>query len=123
MKNIDYVVTLFEAQPENPKITIALTMAVNAVRQGLVPAVVLMGEAVKLGQPGSFEEIAIGAPFGTGKALLEEFTEKGGRVVVCESCMLHQGFEAADMDPRFPVIKGSQVIELTLQSRGSIQVS
>lgn len=123
MKDINYVVTLFDANPEHSKITIAFTMAVNAARQGLTPVVILMGDAVQLGQPGAIEGIAIGEPFGTGKALLEELLEKGGQVAVCESCMLFKELQAADIDERFPIIKGGNVIELTLQSKGSIQVS
>lgn len=123
MKDINYVVTLFEAQPENSKITIAFTMAVNAARQGLTPVIILMGDAVQLGTPGSIEAIEIGAPFGTGQALLDELLQKGGKVVVCESCMLYKDLQASDMDERFPVIKGSNVIELTVQSKGSVQVS
>jgi|SRR5690625_306530 len=123
MQSINYVVTLFDDQAENSKITIALTMAANAARQGLTPAVILMGDAVSLGKPGAIEAIAIGQPFGTGKELLNEILEKKGRILVCESCMLYKDLSADDIDTRYPVIKGSKVIELTVQSKGSIQVS
>lgn len=123
MQNINYVVTLFEAEPTNSKITIALTMAANAARKGLKPAVVLMGDAVSLGTPNAFEGIDIGAPFGSGKELLKEILAAGGQVAVCESCMVFKGLDASDLDTRFPVIKGGDVLDLTLQSKGSIQVS
>ncbi len=123
MQNINYVVTLFEAETSNSKITIALTMAASAARKGLKPAVVLMGDAVSLGTPNTFESIDIGEPFGSGKALLSEILAAGGKVAVCESCMVFKGLTASDLDTRFPVIKGSDVIDLTLQSKGSIQIS
>lgn len=122
MKDINYVVTLFEAEPTNSKITIALSMAVNAARKGLKPVVILMGNAVSLGTPNAFESIDIGAPFSNGKTLLNEILEAGGSIAVCESCMVFKGLSASDLDTRFPVIKGSDVIDLTVQSKGSIQV-
>lgn len=123
MKDINYVVTLFDAVPTNSKITIALTMAVNAARKGLKPAVVLMGDAVTLGTPNAFESIDIGAPFNSGKSLLNELLQSGGKIAVCESCMVFKGLTANDLDTRFPIIKGGDVIDLTLQSKGSIQIS
>ena len=123
MKDINYVVTLFDAVPTNSKITIALTMAVNAARKGLKPAVVLMGDAVTLGTPNAFESIDIGAPFSNGKSLLNELLQAGGKIAVCESCMVFKGLTANDLDTRFPVIKGGDVIDLTLQSKRSIQIS
>jgi|SRR5690625_416848 len=123
MKAINYIVTLFDANPEHSKITIALTMAVNAARKGHRSAVILMGDAVELANPGSLEEIAIGAPFATGKDLLKELLDKNGQILVCESCLLFKGLSAEDIDTRFPIITGGDVIDLSIQAKGSIQVS
>lgn len=122
MQNMNYVVTLFEGNPANSKITVALTMACNAARKGLKPVVILMGDAVTLAVPDGFESIDIGAPFSSCKALLNEILQAGGQIAVCESCMVFKGLAASDLDTRFTVIKGSDVIEFTLQAKGSLQV-
>src|SRR5690625_6764765 len=102
MKHINYVVTLFEKDPDNSKITIAFTMAINAARKGLNPVVILMGDAVALGAPEQIENINIGDPFASCKDMLKELLEKNGQVAVCESCLLFKNMQPSDLDPRFP---------------------
>src|SRR5690625_585794 len=123
VQNINYVHSLFEAETSNNKITIAFTMSDNRKRNEHNAASELMCDAVSLGSTNTFESIDIGETFGSGKALLSEILAAGGKVAVCESCMVFKGLTASDLDTRFPVIKGSDVIDLTLQSKGSIQIS
>ena len=86
-------------------------------------AVILMVEAVELGKPGATEGMAIGKPFEPVADLLAKYLEKGGRIAICGSCMIHNGLTAEQMDPRFEVITAPDVIELLMNAKGSLQVT
>ncbi len=120
----DYVGTLFDNSDSNPsKITLAFTMAGKALEQGHSASVILMVDAVHLGVPNALDNVDIGAPFKPAKELLEAFIEKGGQVLVCGACMKHNGLEEADIDKRFEVISGDNVVELLMNAKGSLQLN
>lgn len=118
-----FVSTLFHAQGNPDKVTVALTMAVNAIQKGHSACLILMAEGVALGVPGAAEPISIGAPFEPAADLLKKYLEQGGRVAVCKSCMLHNGLSAEQMDPRFEIITAPDVIDLLMGATGSLQIS
>ncbi|MDY0309129.1 MAG: DsrE family protein [Castellaniella sp.] len=118
-----FVATLFHALGNPDKVTVALTMAVNAVQQGHSACLILMAEGVALGVPGAVDPIRIGEPFEPAADLLKKYLEQGGRVAVCKSCMLHNGLSAEQMDPRFEIITAPEVISLLMGATGSLQIS
>ena len=63
MKQTDFVVTLFEGKDNPNNLTVAVVMALNALKQGHSSTIILMVEAVALGQPGAANGVDIGAPF------------------------------------------------------------
>ncbi len=124
IQQTDYVGTLFDNGTTNPgKVTVALTMANKAMEKGHSCSLILMIEAVYMAIPGEFDGIDIGAPFKPAKELLESYLAQGGKVLVCGSCMQHNGVDAAKMDGRFGVISADDVVELVMNAKGSLQVA
>lgn len=123
MQTTDFVATVFDGHSNPNKVTVTFTMALNAVKKGHTATVILMVEAVELGKPGATAGIDIGQPFEPVAKLLAEYLELGGKMVICKSCLVHNGFTEAEMDPRFEVITAPQVIDLLMNAKGSLQVT
>ena len=123
MQTTDFVATVFDGRSNPNKVTVTLTMALNALIKGHSATIILMVEAVELGQPGATHGIDIGKPFEPATNLLEKFVEQGGRVAICGACMLHNGMSAEQMDPRFDIITAPDVIDLLMAAKGSLQVT
>ncbi len=123
MKTSDFVATLFDAQANLGKVTVAFTMALNALLKGHSATLILMVDAVDLGVPGAAKGMDIGKPFEAVADLMKKYLDHGGRIAVCGACMLHHGMTAAQMDPRFEVISAPDVIELLMNAKGSLQIT
>jgi len=123
MRKTDFVVTLFEGAGNPNNLTVAVVMALNAVKQGHSATIILMVEAVELGKPGATKGIDIGAPFAEVSGQLEEFLSLGGQVCICNACLLHNGFSPEDMDSRFELINAPDVVTLLMNAKGSLQIT
>ncbi|MDK3016762.1 DsrE family protein [Pseudodonghicola flavimaris] len=123
MKPVDFVATLFDGTSNPNKITVAFTMALNALNKGHSAMVLLMVEAVELGKPGMLDGIDIGKPFSPAGELLEQFLAAGGRIGVCGSCMIHNGFTAEEMVPSYEIITAPDVVDLLMEAKGSLQIT
>lgn len=123
MQTSDFVATIFDGQSNPNKVTVAFTMALNALLKGHSATLILMVEAVELGKPGATAGIDVGKPFEAVSDLLQKYLDKGGRVAICGACMLHNGMTAAQMDPRFEIISAPDVIDLLMNAKGSLQVT
>ena len=123
MQIADFVVPLFEGKANHDKATVAFTMAVNAVGKGHSAIILLMAEAVSLGLPNACDDIAIGEPFRPLPDLLAEFLAGGGRVGVCSSCMIHNGFTGDQMAPEYEIVTAGDVVDLLMAAKGSLQIS
>lgn len=123
MRNTDFVVTLFEGKSNPNNLTVAVVMALNALKQGHTATIILMVEAVELGKPGATKGINIGAPFAEVGGQLEEYLNMGGQVCICNACMLHNGFSPEDMDSRFELINAPDVVTLLMNAKGSLQIT
>lgn len=119
----DFVSTLFHGQSNPDKVTVALTMALNAQLKGHTACLILMAEGVALGLPGAADNINIGQPFEPAIDLLRQYLDAGGRVAICKSCMLHNGLSAEQMDTRFEIITASNVVDLLMGATGTLQVA
>lgn len=123
MQTTDFVATVFDGKSNPNKVTVAFTMALNALLKGHSATIILMVEAVELGQPGAAAGMDIGKPFEPVASLLDKFLDKGGRMAICGACMLHNGMTAEQMDPRFSIINAPDVIDLLMAAKGSLQVT
>ncbi len=123
MQTTDFVATVFDGEGNPNKVTVAFAMALNALMKGHSATIILMVDAVTLGQPHGTDSIDIGKPFEAVSDLLAKYLDKGGRVVICGPCMIHNGMTAAQMDPRFEIINAPDVIDLLMNAKGSLQVT
>lgn len=124
MRTTDFVATLFDnAEGKHNKIVIALTMALNAAQKGHSSTLILMGDAVLLGTPNAMTDIDIGAPFKTATELLEAYLAADGTVAVCKSCMVNKGVKQEQLDERYLCITGADVIDLTMNATGTMQIA
>lgn len=119
----DYVGTLFDDQSNPNKITVALKMALQALKKGHSTSVMLMVDAVYLARPNALDGIDIGAPFEPAQDLLDAFLAAGGQVVVCSACMQHNGLSKEAIDARFVVITADDVVDLLMNAKGSLQLT
>lgn len=124
MQISSFVATLFDsADGQHNKIVIAFTMALNAIQKGYSSTLILMGDAVLLGTPNATDGIDVGPPFQTTTELLNEYLKLGGKVAVCKSCMVNKGLSLEQLDPRYLCITGADVIDLTMNATGTMQIS
>lgn len=119
----DYVGSLFDDENNPNKITVAFTMGLKALENGHSATLMLMVDAVHLAIPGKVDDIDIGAPFMPVKQLQEAFLEKGGKLLVCQACMVHNGVSEDEIDPRFGVVNADGVIQLLMNAKGSLQLT
>ncbi|WP_028600923.1 DsrE family protein [Ottowia thiooxydans] len=123
MQQSDFVTTLFDGKGNPNKVTVAFTMALNALLKGHTACIILMVEAVELGRPDAANGMDIGPPFEAVADLLQKYLDKGGRIAICKSCMVHNGMSAEQMDPRFEIISAPDVIDLLMGANGSLQIA
>lgn len=123
IKPADFVATIFDGQSNPAKVTVAFTMAVNALNKGHSAIILLMVDAVELGQPGAADGMDIGKPFLPVAELLADFRAKGGRIAICASCMIHNGFTAGQMAPDYEIITAPDVVEVLMAAKGSLQIT
>ena len=119
----DYVGTLFDDQTNPNKITVAYTMAITALERGHSSTLILMVDAVHLARPNALDSIDIGAPFKPAKELLQAFMDKGGQVLVCKACMVHNNVQESEIDTRFGIISADDVVNLLMSAQGSLQLT
>lgn len=123
MTSADFVATLFDGRSNPAKVTVTFTMALNALRKGHDTMVLLMVEAVELGQSGALEGIDIGQPFEPAADLLTQYIAGGGRIGICKSCMVHNGFTEKQMVPGYEIVTAPDVIDLMVAAKGSLQIT
>ena len=69
MQTTDFVATIFDGRSNPNKVTVTFIMALNALLKGHTATIILMVEAVELGQPGAAAGLDIGKPFELGDSL------------------------------------------------------
>ena len=72
MQTTDFVTTLFDGRNNPEKVTVAFTMAVQALKKDYSATLILMVNAVELGRPGAVEELDIGKHYEIGRASCRE---------------------------------------------------
>ncbi len=117
-----FVTTLFDDRRNPSKVTVGFTMAMNAAKKGHQTTVILLVDAVRLGVPDGVDGIDVGAPFKPVRELLEALLVAGGKVAVCASCMEAAKLKREQLDPRFSVVTGPEVIDLLMGAQGTFQV-
>lgn len=117
----DYVGTLFDNESNAGKVTVALTMGNKVLDKGHSAAIIFMIEAVYLAPANSLDDVDIGAPFMPAKDLLDGFLSKGGKILLCKSCMEHN--QVKSKDDRFEIITADDVVDLVMSAKGTLQIA
>nr|WP_319251350.1 DsrE family protein [uncultured Celeribacter sp.] len=123
MQTADFVATIFDGHSNPGKVTVAFTMALNALKMGHSAIVLLMVEGVELGKPGATADMDIGKPFEPVADLLAAYREAGGRIGICGACMIHNGFSAEEMDPDYEIITAPDVVTLMMEAKGTLPIT
>ena len=123
MQTADFVATIFDGHSNPGKVTVAFTMALNALKMGHSAIVLLMVEGVELGKPGATADMDIGKPFEPVADLLAAYREAGGRIGICGACMIHNGFSAEEMDPDYEIITAPDVVTLMMDAKGTLPIT
>lgn len=119
----DLLITL-AAHDNNPNnVTIAFTMGVTALKKGHKVELMLLSDAVHLAEKGYAKKIDIGEPFEAVEDLLQDYLEKGGKLKVCSSCMVHNGVTEENIIAGSEIIKADQVIDTIMESKKTLQLN
>lgn len=119
----DLLITLTAHERDSNNVTIALTMGVKAREKGHAAALMLLSDAVALGQKDYADRIDIGAPFEPAGKLLAAFLEQGGKLLVCKSCMVHNGVDEASLIAGSEVITADDVVDILMASNRTLQLN
>lgn len=119
-----FLVTL-TAKEDNPNnVTIAFTLGMKSLEKGHNAAVLLLSDAVHLAKKGYVDAIDIGAPFSPVKDVLQQFLDKGGKLVVCSACMEHNGVTEEDgLIDSIEIINADEVIDYITNAKSTLQLN
>ncbi|MFZ7125356.1 MAG: DsrE family protein [Desulfobacterales bacterium] len=83
---------------ENPeKAAMPFVMANAAMAMDIQATIVLQGNGVYLAQKGYVDHMLSGGGFPPMKKLISEFTELGGKLLVCVPCIKERSIEESDL--------------------------
>ncbi|MBN3860548.1 sulfur reduction protein DsrE [Neisseriaceae bacterium PsAf] len=119
----DFVTTLLSGLDNPSKLTITLTMAIQALNKQHSSMIILMADAVTLADPKTSLEISIGEPFSSVDVLMSEYLNLGGKVGVCKACLVNKGISPENIREHFDIITSNDVVDLLMNAKGSLQVS
>src|SRR5699024_12476369 len=97
MAKQELLITLTADDREANNVTIAFTMALKALEKEHDARIMLLSNAVHIGQKGFADKIDICAPFKPIKELLPKYMEQGGRLDQCSYSMKHNGIAESEI--------------------------
>ncbi len=118
-----FLVTTTADENNQNNVTIAFTMAVKALEKGNDTAIMLLSGGVKLATEGYADKINIGEPFKPVKELFSTYLEKGGKLLVCGSCMEHNGISKDELIKEATVINAGDVIDYITNVHSTLQLN
>jgi len=123
MHATDLLITLTAHENDENNVTIAFTMGIKALEKGHKTEIMLLSNAVHIGEKGYADKIDIGAPFSPIKELIPTFLEEGGSLKVCSSCMEHNGVKESNLLNGAEVITADYVIDALMNAKKSLQLN
>lgn len=123
MEKTDLLITLTAHENDENNVTIAFTMGGKALEKGHNVSIMLLSNAIHLAEKGYADKIDIGEPFEPIQKLLPAFLEKGGRLLVCTSCMVHNGVAEEDIIEGAEFIKAGDVIDIIMDTEKTLQLN
>ncbi|HLQ83531.1 MAG TPA: DsrE family protein [Pseudogracilibacillus sp.] len=119
----DLLITLTAHERDSNNVTIAFTMGLKALEKGHSVEIMLMSDAVHLAEKDYADKIDIGEPFEPIKDILPRFMEKGGKVNVCYSCMVHNNVKEENLIQGAEVITADYVVDALMNAKQSLQLN
>lgn len=119
----DLLITLTGDKKDENNVTIAFTMGNKALDKGHDVAIMLLSDAVKVAEKSYAEKIDIGSPFKPVQDLFPSYLEKGGKLMVCSSCMEHNDVSKSDIVEAGEVISADDVIDNIMNTEKSLQLN
>lgn len=122
----DFLVTLTSNKGDfrsNNKVAVGFTMALAALEKGHTVQLMLLSESVFLGRKNYADDIDVGEPFKRVKEMFDTFMAEGGELLVCKSCMGQNGVKPEELREGAIVITASDVVDLIMNSRRSLQLN
>lgn len=123
MAKQELLITLTADDRDANNVTIAFTMALKALEKGHDARIMLLSNAVHIGQKGFADKIDIGAPFKPIKELLPKYMEQGGKIDVCSSCMKHNGIEESEIIEGADIIQADDVVDSLMTADKTLQLN
>lgn len=123
MAKQELLITLTADDKDANNVTIAFTMALKALEKGHDAKIMLLSNAVHIGQKGFADKIDIGAPFKPIKELLPAYMEQGGKLDVCSSCMKHNGIEESEIIEGADIIQADDVVDSLMTADRTLQLN
>lgn len=119
----DLLITLTHHENNPNNVTIAFTMGVKALEKGKNVAILLLSDAVHLAKKGYADKIDIGEPFQPIKDVLPAFLEKGGKIKVCSSCLIHNGIKESEIMENIDIITADEVVDYITEAKSTLQLN
>lgn len=123
MSASDLLITLTARENDSNNVTLAFTIGEKALEQGHSVDLMLMSEAVYLAEKDYADKIDIGEPFEPVKDVLPRFLEKGGNLIVCSACMIHNDVDADNLIDGVTVITGDDVVGVLMNAKKTFQLN
>lgn len=123
MAKQELLITLTADDSDANNVTIAFTMAAKALEKGHDARIMLLSNAVYIGQKGFADKIDIGAPFKPVKDLLPAYMEQGGKLSVCSSCMKHNDIEESEIIDGADIIQADDVVNALMTAEKTLQLN
>lgn len=123
MEFADLLITLTAHDNDPNNVTIAFTMGMKALEKGHDVTIMLMSDAVHIGEKGFADRIDVGEPFEPINKLLPAFLEQGGKLHVCKSCMEHNGVSPDNLVEGSQIITADYVIDALMNTERTLQLN
>lgn len=123
MHKIDLLITLTHDENNENNVTLAFAMGTKAAMAGHKVELLLLSNAVHLGQVGYGDKIDIGQPFEPVKDLIPAFLNAGGKLKICSACMIHNGVKEEDLMEGTEVINADYVVDALMAAEKSFQLN
>src|SRR5699024_937604 len=123
MAKQELLITLTADDQDANNVTIAFTMAAKALEKGHDAKIMLLSNAVHIGQKGFGDKNDIGSPFKQSKELLPAYMQQGSKLDVCSSFMKHHGIEESEIIEGADIIQADDVVHALMIADRTLQLN
>ncbi|WP_048601978.1 DsrE family protein [Rubeoparvulum massiliense] len=119
----EFLITTTADQNNPNNVTIAFAMGTKALEKGHDVGVLLLSYGVHLAQKGYVDPIDIGEPFPAVKDAFKAFQEKGGKLLICKACMVHNNVLEEELVEGATIVQAEDVIDIITNAKHTLQLN